>query len=59
MKSTKDNNPDNEDETPKKNPFDGGGVKGATLSTENKDISFEEDILKFDYAQYLWCIIEL
>ena len=41
MKSTKDNNPDTEDETPKKNPFDGGGVKGATFSTEDKDNSLE------------------
>ena len=44
MKSTNDNNPDTEDETPKKNPFDGGGVKGATLSTEKKDIDLEEVI---------------
>ena len=59
MKSTNDNNPDTEDETPKKNPFDGGGVKGATLSTDKKDIDLEEVILFFIYAQYLWCIIEL
>ena len=59
MKSTNDNNPDTEDETPKKNPFDGGGVKGATLSTEKKDISLEEMILPLNRAQYLWCIIEL
>ena len=45
MKSTNDNNPDTEDETPKKNPFDGGGVKGATLSTEKKDIDLEEVFL--------------
>ena len=44
MKSTNDNNPDTEDETPKKNPFDGGGVKGATFSTEDKDNSLKEAI---------------
>ena len=59
MKSTNGNNPDTEDETPKKNPFDGGGVKGAPLLTEKKDNNVEEAILLFGYAQYLWCIIEL
>ena len=44
MKSTNDNNSDTEDETPKKNPFDGGGVKGAPLSTEDKDNILEDAI---------------
>ena len=57
--STNDNNPDTEDETPKKNPFDGGGVKGATLSAERQDISLEEVILLTIYAQKFRCAIEL
>ena len=43
----------------KESPSDGGGVKGAALSTEKQDINLEEVILCVVYAQNLWCVIEL
>ena len=43
----------------KESPSDGGGVKGATLSTEKQDINLEEIILQFVDTQKLWCVTEL
>ena len=43
----------------KESPSDGGGVKGASLSTEKQDINLEEIILQIGDTQKLWCVTEL
>ena len=43
----------------KESPSDGGGVKGASLSTEKQDINLEEIILQIVDTQKLWCVTEL